>query len=154
MDRDFAALTRMFQELPNALERNIAVAIRMAADEAANQARAHHDYVDRSGVLTNSIDSDGPNGSLASNDLVATVSAGAPYALYVEKGTKPHKIKPKDRSVLRFPVGGGFVFASGVNHPGTEPTLFLEHAVEHTAPRLEAQLLPDAVELAFIQAGF
>ncbi len=154
MDKDFAALQRMFQQLPAALEQGVSIAIRMAADEAANTARTHHDYTDRSGVLTNSIDSDGPTGSMSGNDLVATVSAGAPYALYVEGGTKPHKIKPRDRKALRFPVAGGFAFAGEVDHPGTKATLFLEHAVEQVAPRLENTLLPDAVELAFIRAGF
>jgi hypothetical protein len=154
MDKDLAALARMFKDLPHRLEANVAVAVRMGADEAANQARQHHDYIDRSGVLTNSIDSDGPTGSLGGNDLSASVSAGAPYALYVEGGTRPHKIKPRDRHVLRFPVNGGFAFAGEVNHPGTAPVLFLQHAVEHTAPRLENELIPDAVELSFIQAGF
>lgn len=42
----------------------------------------------------------------------------APHALFVHWGTKPHKIKPKNKKMLRFPVGGQFAFAREVNHPG------------------------------------
>ena len=42
----------------------------------------------------------------------------APHALFVHWGTKPHKIKPKNKKMLRFPVGGKFAFAREVNHPG------------------------------------
>lgn len=42
----------------------------------------------------------------------------APHALFVHWGTKPHKIKPKKKKMLRFPVGGKFAFAREVNHPG------------------------------------
>lgn len=144
----------MFHELPPHLDREVAHALKMGAEEAANRARTHHDYEDRTGTLTNSIDSDGPNGSFSGGDLQAIVSAGAEYALYVDKGTKPHKIKPRYRSSLRWPIEGGFMFSGEVNHPGTAPTLFLEKAVEAVEPRIEQQLLPDAVELAFTRAGF
>lgn len=42
----------------------------------------------------------------------------APHALFVHWGTRPHKIKPKNKKMLRFPVGGKFAFAREVNHPG------------------------------------
>lgn len=42
----------------------------------------------------------------------------APHALFVHWGTKPHKIEPKNKKMLRFPVGGQFAFAREVNHPG------------------------------------
>jgi HK97 gp10 family phage protein len=151
---DLTGLLATFKALPGKLDKNLRVAVRMAADAAANEARQNHDYEDRSSVLTNSIEPDGPSGSFAGGDLSATVSAGAPYALWVEKGTKPHVIKPKHRKWLRFPIEGGFRFAKQVQHPGTKPTLFLSNAVEKTMPKLTNEMIPDAVELSFLQAGF
>lgn len=42
----------------------------------------------------------------------------APHALFVHWGTRPHKIKPKNKKRLRFPMGGKLAFAREVNHPG------------------------------------
>lgn len=42
----------------------------------------------------------------------------APHAEFVHWPTRPHKIAAKNRKALRFPVGGKFVFAKWVNHPG------------------------------------
>jgi HK97 gp10 family phage protein len=44
----------------------------------------------------------------------------APYAGYVEFGTKPHVIKPRKAKALRFTVGGVTVYAKLVHHPGTK----------------------------------
>jgi hypothetical protein len=35
-----------------------------------------------------------------------------------ETGTKPHRITPRFKTILRFAVGNTVVFARGVNHPG------------------------------------
>jgi hypothetical protein len=42
----------------------------------------------------------------------------APHALFVHWGTKPHKIEPKNKKVLRWAGPNGFAFARAVNHPG------------------------------------
>ena len=75
----------------------------------------------------------------------AIVTAHAGYAAYVEKGTKPHVIRPRNKSSLRFPAAGvsktlggrvrtgevrrlgagAYVFAREVHHPGTKPEPFL-----------------------------
>lgn len=54
----------------------------------------------------------------------------APYAGYVEFGTQPHEIRPKDAQALRFMVGGQVVFARVVHHPGTRPALYVARAFE------------------------
>lgn len=150
----FASLADKFAEAARRIETNVAHAVRMAAELAANEARVNHRYKDRTGVLTNSIGVEGPQGSIAQGDLTAVVSAGAPYASFVEDGTPPHKIKPKFRKSLRWAVNGGFAFAGEVDHPGTQPTHFLANAVEAIEPRLANELVPTAIELSFIQAGF
>lgn len=69
------------------------------------------------------------------------VAGGA--ALFLEKGTRPHVIVPRNGQALRFPAKGtpvtlagrvrsshagrpgAYVFATKVNHPGTKPQPFL-----------------------------
>ena len=54
------------------------------------------------------------------------------YGAFVEYGTRPHTIKPKDKKALRWASGGGFVFAKKVNHPGYKGDSFLRNAAEET----------------------
>lgn len=55
------------------------------------------------------------------------------YATYVNDGTRPHVIRPRNAQVLRFRVGGRIVFARKVDHPGTKPNPFLDRALEEVA---------------------
>lgn len=52
-----------------------------------------------------------------------------PAAHYVMNGTKPHEIRPRNKKVLRFTVGGTVVYARRVDHPGTKPNPFLWKAM-------------------------
>jgi hypothetical protein len=42
----------------------------------------------------------------------------APQALWINAGTRPHDIRPKNKKALRWVVGNRFVFARFVRHPG------------------------------------
>jgi hypothetical protein len=55
------------------------------------------------------------------------------YALDVHQGTPPHRIEPRNASVLRFEVGGETVFSAYVNHPGTAPRPFLAEGAAESA---------------------
>ncbi len=68
----------------------------------------------------------------------AETIASASYAAYVERGTRPHVIRPRNRKALRWaangasarlsgsPRSGGAVrFAKRVNHPGTRAQPFM-----------------------------
>lgn len=57
------------------------------------------------------------------------ISVGASYGIYVDLGTKPHTIVPKNGSFLAFQSGGGWVFTKRVNHPGTRATHFFTDAI-------------------------
>lgn len=70
----------------------------------------------------------------ATSATSAVVYAGAEYAPYVEYGTAPHEIVPKNAKVLAF----NGIFTSRVSHPGTAPQPFMEPAVEATLPQIEA----------------
>lgn len=74
---------------------------------------------------------------------------------YVNHGTKPHDIRPKNKGRLNFRTGyraktrrgslrsgpggasGGWVSAKKVKHPGTEPRNFDEEVVRRTKPKFE-----------------
>lgn len=50
------------------------------------------------------------------------------YAAFVHGGTKPHKIKAKNKKVL---ASKGKIFGKSVNHPGTKANPYLEIAMEN-----------------------
>ena len=62
--------------------------------------------------------------------------AKAPYAGFVEYGTRPHEIRPRRRRFLRFTVDGKVVYATRVHHPGTSPKPYWRPALEHAAEKL------------------
>jgi hypothetical protein len=47
------------------------------------------------------------------------IGTNVDYAEYVELGSKPHKITPKEKKALKFKIGGKDIFAKSVQHPGT-----------------------------------
>ena len=67
----------------------------------------------------------------------ASIAALADYAVFVEKGTRPHLIFPVRASCLAFEVAGEMVFTRLVRHPGTKPNPFMQRAVDETRGRVE-----------------
>lgn len=55
------------------------------------------------------------------------------YLGFEHDGTAPHVIRPKRRKALRFQAGGVVVFATKVNHPGTQGSHFLTRALPYGA---------------------
>jgi hypothetical protein len=154
MSDDFQGLADKLAKVPAELERQLKTALGLALTKAVADAKENHTYKDRSGFLTNSIQGEGPTGSFTNDDLTAILTAGASYASYVELGTRPHVIRARHRTALRWPVAGGFGFAKSVQHPGTQGTFFLKEATERAEKDLAERLIPQAVELAFLQSGF
>lgn len=150
---DISELTKAFKKVEKNLAKNVTQALELGGQLVANEAKQNHDYDDRTSVLTNSIMADDVQGSFKGGDLSITVAAGAPYGIFVEKDTKPHIIRPKQRKALRFPTGEGFAFASEVQHPGTTGTHFLENAMESKLGKV-VEMIEDATALSFEQAGF
>ena len=58
------------------------------------------------------------------------------YAFYVEFGTPPHIIKPKDKHALKFKAGGENVFAKEVHHPGTRPNPFIRNTIRNKISKI------------------
>ncbi|WP_333873065.1 HK97 gp10 family phage protein [Methylobacter sp.] len=101
---------------PQLAQRIVNAAAERYTDDTLDWIHAGHAFTTRNGQLEQSIGWH-PNGNGS-----ATVYVNADYAMYVEDGTQPHVIRPKDRKALRFPVGGGagFGFARVINHPGSK----------------------------------
>jgi hypothetical protein len=66
------------------------------------------------------------------------------YAAAIDRGARPHVIRPRRAKMLRFVAGGGVVFARKVNHPGNRAYRFLYRAAitghRKLQRRLEARL--------------
>lgn len=153
VELDAEELKAAFKKVDAKLEQHLPVALALGAQMVADEARRTHSYTDRTSQLTNSIMAGEVDGSYRNGDLEVTVSAGAPYGLFVEEGTRAHVIRPKHRKALRWAGGNGFAFAKSVNHPGTEATHFLANAAEEKNGDI-VEALEDATELAFLQSGF
>lgn len=67
------------------------------------------------------------------------VWVNADYGVFVDQGTKPHVILPKNKRFLAFKGSdGNWVRTKRINHPGQKPTYFFSNAVE------EGQRIADA----------
>jgi len=54
----------------------------------------------------------------------------ADYGKYIEFGTPPHIIKPKDKKVLANKKKGE-IFGKEVHHPGTRPNPFVRNTIQN-----------------------
>ena len=68
------------------------------------------------------------------------ISNAKKYASAIDGGAKRHWIGPRNKSALRFRVGGRFVFSKGHWHPGNRPYKFLYRATDAASRALERNL--------------
>lgn len=59
------------------------------------------------------------------------------YSMFVEHGTKPHIIEPKNKKALRWVSGSKFIFAKKVHHPGYKGDPFLQNTANATFKKLQ-----------------
>lgn len=114
------------------------------------EVNSSHPYTDRTGALTRSIRRGGVGWH--GDELRGEVTAGVPYAEYVEQGTRPHPIVARGARVLHFVVDGKDVFTPQVRHPGSKPYPFLGPAVLRTE-REFFRLFNTAFDEAKLAAG-
>lgn len=139
------------QRTINLIDKQVRRALRHSAGVVAVSARKQHSYQDRTGHLTSSIGYGVPEGGTTVNvDVTATM----PYADAIERGAKPHVIKPKKPGGrLVFGTVSGLVFAKQVNHPGNRPFRFLAEALEREQDDVFASV-GTGLEAAMQEAGF
>lgn len=123
------AVRTMFARIGEAGPRALAATAEDAEVYVEGEAAQHN----RSGKMVASITKTRePDGWRIAHDLRV-----APYTVFVHWGAKPHKIKPKNKRVLRWPGPGGFNFAKGVDHPGYKGDAWMVRAAAQ-APRMFA----------------
>ena len=64
----------------------------------------------------------------------------APYAKFIEYGTRPHIIRARRAMALRFEVHGDVVYAKYVRHPGTRAQRILARAVDESLRELDGMV--------------
>ena len=125
------AARRDLDTLAAGIDNNARQALRTAVQEAERHAKATTLYTSHSadGLRSKTVGTvDGFDGKLV---------AATPYARFVENGTPPHRIEPKNATVLRFVMNGQVVFRRAVQHPGTAERPFMAQAAKHGEQVLE-----------------
>lgn len=100
--------------LPKSLERTTILRMSQIAYDAAQRGAGRHTRPGGSGALFQSL----YNRSIPNGREVGHDPQRAPHALFVNLGTRPHEIRPKNKKALRWAGGGVFHFAKRVRHPG------------------------------------
>ena len=85
-DLDVAPVARSAHELEGFVNAELEDCIRTAGRTLADEARANHNYIDRTRTLTRSIHDIRVSGRATDGDLRGGVEATAPYASYIEDG--------------------------------------------------------------------
>jgi len=125
---DTGAFSEAMEIAPRLVIQEIEKAVKTGLVNVQRDARRNHPgWKSQSGALARSVKVDfrtfkNPGGIYLDTGV-------APYAGYVHDGTRPHKIRAKNKKTLFFRKGADKFFPKVVNHPGTKPTLFLTNAV-------------------------
>ena len=121
--------------MPHLTDKTILGLSQVAYDEAQIGAARHN----KTGALVQSLF----NRAVPGGREVGHDTRRAPQALWVNLGTKPHVIMPKNKKALRWSGGGKFFFAGKVNHPGYRGDPYIINAatlaVQQFARILDAQ---------------
>ena len=92
-----------------------------------------------------------PTTSNATQIAGGVQAGGGPafYAKFLEDGSAPHVIMPKDpKGVLAFRIGGQMMFRRKVMHPGTRAYLFMKGTLEQSREGIVASYQQAVDEVA------
>lgn len=106
-----AALRVTLPQIPKEIERLTILRMAQIAFDSTQKGAGRHN---KTGALFQSV----YNRAIPGGREVGHDPKRAPHALFVNFGTKPHIIRPKNKKALRWVVGNRFVFAKEVHHPG------------------------------------
>lgn len=113
--------------VPGKLSRSVLLQMSQIAYDVAERGADRHTKTGGTGALRQSLF----NRAIPKGREVGHDPQRAPHALFVNFGTRPHVIEPKNRKALRWAGGGKFFFAKRVNHPGYRGDAYIvEAAIE------------------------
>ncbi len=136
---------RSLEKAARTLNEEIMHALARTAELASGYARTSALYKSHTYGLRSSIQWGTQLGATSAH---AVMRAAAPYAAFVENGTKPHTIEARRKTTLRFVQNGAVRFSRIVHHPGTAPRPFMAQAQDRATPLLE-RLMGEAFVRAF-----
>jgi len=147
-------LLEAFAKAPQAVRDHLRIAVKSSTVDVQRVARKYHKFVTKIGSVERAVTvvfPDEMTGRVFLNPAIAK------HAVFLHEGTRPHRIEPKRRRLLRWaaPLGGGgkgFAFARHVNHPGTKPDPFLYTALEARRDSIQAKM-DKATDAALREAG-
>lgn len=116
-------LAKDLQAIPVKMEASV---IRQMSQIAYDSAQAGAGRHFKTGALFRSL----YNRSIPNGREVGHDPQMAPHALFVNFGTRPHKIYPRTKKALRWSGGGVFHFAKVVNHPGYRGDNYMQAAAD------------------------
>ncbi len=119
------------QALPVKMEASVLRQMSQIAYDRAQEGAGRHS---KTGALFRSL----YNRSIPHGREVGHDPRLAPHALFVNFGTRPHKIYPKDKKALRWAGGGAFHFAKFVNHPGYIGDNYMQRAADDSIRQFRA----------------
>lgn len=120
--------------LPPTLERTTLLRMSQVAFEVAQRGAGRHSKAGGTGALFQSL----YNRSIPKGREVGHDPQRAPHAQFVQFGTRPHEIRPKDKKALRWAGGGVFHFAKRVKHPGYRGDAYLVEAATEAVRQFRA----------------
>lgn len=119
---DMSGFDRCAAETIRAQTDGIHRAVENAAQEGAREAQHVGQFKDQSGNLRSHIHAE----NVQATTLTATwkIVSPEPYSIFVDAGTKAHRIEGNPLLKFYWPKVGAWVAFTGVNHPGGRPFPF------------------------------
>lgn len=145
---DYKKLVKAFEKAPDETSKQLKQGVKVVVRDIQEYASDHHNYTSRSGNL----EREGIVTKVEGTVGTVMLNPSVPYAQYVHEGTKRHKIRIKKKRSLRWTDGDSFMFAKGVNHPGTESDPFLYEAAEAQEKHIQ-DVLNKSIDEALRKAG-
>ena len=130
-------------EMPKEVQKKVLLRMSQVAFDKAKEGANRH-FV--TGALRQSLRNERAATALDPNRRRVYHDANrAPHAVFVNFGTRPHVITPKNKKALRWATPSGFAFAKSVQHPGYKGDAYMVRAATE-AIRSMRKIVDDAMK--------
>ena len=132
------------RNIPPAMERSVILQMAQIAYDSTQRGAQRHTRQGGTGALLQSLfNRRTPTGGRE----VGHDTQRAPHAFFINAGTRPHIIEPKNKKALRWSGGGRFFFAKRVHHPGYRGDAYIIEAATESL-RLFRSIVDQAMKEA------